>query len=215
MTSHTTTTRRRRAQRAPRSDGIRTRQAILEEAARLATVEGLDGLSLGRLAEQVGMSKSGLFAHFGSKEELQLATVETATEIFDRIVVEPAKTAPNGLERLRMLLDGFLRHVEVAVFPGGCFFASVVTEMDTRSGPVRDAAFAVVDQWTNALETAVQDAQAEGTIDATVDPHQLVFELDAYLMLANAQFVATGSKEPIDRARRAIDAKLGDVVTPV
>ncbi len=202
MDTETTATGTRR--RAPRSDGIRTRQAILEEAARLATVEGLDGLSLGRLAEQVGMSKSGLFAHFGSKEELQLATVETATEIFNRIVVEPAAAAPNGLERLRALLDGFLGHVEVAVFPGGCFFASVATELDTRSGPVRDSAFAVVRDWTEALETAVRDAQADGMLDAGIDSHQLVFELDAYLMLANAQFVATGSKEPIDRARRAL-----------
>jgi AcrR family transcriptional regulator len=199
--------------RSPRSDGIRTRQAILEEAARLATVEGLDGLSLGRLAEQVGMSKSGLFAHFGSKEELQLATVETATAIFNRIVVEPAAAAPNGLERLRALLEGFLAHVEVAVFPGGCFFASVATELDTRSGPVRDSAFAVVREWTEALETAVRDAQADGMLDAGVDPHQLVFELDAYLMLANAQFVATGSKEPIDRARRAVDTRLDEAMT--
>ena len=206
MQSDTTTGARGRA---PRSDGVRTRQAILEEAARLATVEGLDGLSLGRLAEEVGISKSGLFAHFGSKEELQLATVETATEIFDRFVVEPAAAAPNGLERLRALLDGFLRHVEVAVFPGGCFFASVAMELDTHSGPVRDSAFAVVEQWTNALETAVQDAQAEGALDSRIDPRQLVFELDAYLMLANAQFVATASKEPMERARRAIEARLG------
>ena len=210
MKTDTTTGTRRRA---PRSDGIRARRAILEEAARLATVEGLDGLSLARLAEQGGMSKSGLFAHFGSKEELQLATVETATEIFDRFVVQPAAAAPNGLARLRALLDGFLRHVEVAVFPGGCFFASVAMELDTRSGPVRDSAFAVVEQWTGALEAAVRDAQADGALDRRVDPHQLVFELDAYLMLANAQFVATASKEPIERARRAIDARLRDAVT--
>jgi AcrR family transcriptional regulator len=208
-TGTTTGTRRR----APRSDGIRTRRAILEEAARLATVEGLDGLSIGRLAEQVGMSKSGLFAHFGSKEELQLATVETATEIFDRVVVAPAAAAPNGLERLRLLLDGFLRHVEVGVFPGGCFFASVATELDTRSGPVRDRAFAVVDEWTTALETAVGDALGAGLLDPRVDPRQLVFELDAYLMLANAQFVASGSREPLDRARRAIERRLGEIVT--
>ena len=91
--------------RAPRSDGIRTRLAILDEAARLATVEGLDGLSLARLAERVGMSKSGLFAHFGSKEDLQLATVERATAIFDEVVVRPAARAADGLERLRALLE--------------------------------------------------------------------------------------------------------------
>lgn len=198
----------RRPARAQRSDGVRTRRAILEEAARLATVEGLEGLSLGRLADGVGMSKSGLFAHFGSKEELQLATVETASVIFDELVVEPASTAPNGVERLRALTEGFLRHVEVAVFPGGCFFASVAAELDTRSGPVRDLALAVVGEWIGMLEQAVRDAQAEGLLDPEADPAQLAFELDAYLMLANAQFVSSGSKEPLDRARRAIADRL-------
>ena len=204
--------------RAQRSDGIRTRRAILEEAARLATVEGLDGLSLGRLADGVGMSKSGLFAHFGSKEELQLATVETASEIFDELVVEPAAAAPNGVERIRALTEGFLRHVEVAVFPGGCFFASVAAELDTRSGPVRDMALAVVGEWIGMLEQAVRDAQAEGLLDPEVDPAQLAFELDAYLMLANAQFVAGGEglarpRAPRDRRaprarRRAVRVRL-------
>ena len=194
--------------RAQRSDGIRTRRAILEEAARLATVEGLDGLSLGRLADGVGMSKSGLFAHFGSKEELQLATVETASEIFDELVVEPAAAAANGVERIRALTEGFLRHVEVAVFPGGCFFASVAAELDTRSGPVRDMALAVVGEWIGMLEEAVRDAQGEGLLDPEVDPAQLAFELDAYLMLANAQFVAGGEPASLDRARRAIAERL-------
>jgi AcrR family transcriptional regulator len=194
--------------RAQRSDGIRTRRAILEEAARLATVDGLDGLSLGRLADGVGMSKSGLFAHFGSKEELQLATVETASEIFDELVVEPAAAAANGVERIRALTEGFLRHVEVAVFPGGCFFASVAAELDTRSGPVRDMALAVVGEWIGMLEEAVRDAQGEGLVDPEVDPAQLAFELDAYLMLANAQFVAGGEAASLDRARRAITERL-------
>ncbi|HET8742604.1 MAG TPA: TetR/AcrR family transcriptional regulator [Gaiella sp.] len=208
MTPPTTGTRAR----APRSDGMRTRQAILDEAARLATVEGLDGLSLARLAERVGMSKSGLFAHFGSKEELQLATVERATEIFDEVVVRPAADLEDGLERLRALLEGFLGHVEVAVFPGGCFFASASAELDTRAGPVRERALGVVSEWTESLEGAVRDAQREGLIARDVDAAQLVFELDAYLMLANAQFVASGSKEPLERARRAIAERLEGVV---
>ena len=193
---------------------MKTRRAILEEAARLATVEGLDGLSLGRLADGVGMSKSGLFAHFGSKEELQLATVETASAIFDELVVQPASTASNGVERLHALTEGFLRHVEVAVFPGGCFFASVAAELDTRAGRVRDLAFAVVGEWTGMLEQAVRDAQDEGLIDPAVDAAQLAFELDAYLMLANAQFVASNEAEPLDRARRAIADRLDRVRTP-
>src|SRR3954465_14746757 len=116
-----------RAPRRRRSDGERSRTAILHEAARLATVEGLDGLSIGRLADAVGMSKSGLFAHFGSKEELQLATIETAWALFGELVIAPALAAPTGLERLVALTENFLRHVEESVFPGGCFFASVVT----------------------------------------------------------------------------------------
>src|SRR5690606_23488444 len=121
--------------RRRRSDGERTRRTILETASRLATVEGLEGLSLGRLAQETGMSKSGLFAHFGSKEELQLATVDWAEEVFHAEVVDPALARPPGLERLWTLCDRFLRHVEDAVFPGGCFFASAAAELDTRPGP--------------------------------------------------------------------------------
>src|SRR5438034_10076759 len=113
-----------RQPRRRRSDGERSRSAILREAGQLATVEGIGGLSVSRLAEAVGMSKSGLFAHFGSKEELQLATIEAANAMFDEHVVEPASPAPNGLERLQRLADGYLRYVEVDTFPGGCFFAS-------------------------------------------------------------------------------------------
>src|SRR5512132_272743 len=115
--------------RKRRSDGERSRSAILRAAGQLATVEGLDGLSIGRLADAVGMSKSGLFAHFGSKEELQLATIEAAGAIFIEDVVQPASVATTGIERLRLLTEGFLQHVENDVFPGGCFFASVAAEM--------------------------------------------------------------------------------------
>src|SRR3954471_6014457 len=127
-----------RPARRRRADGERSRSAILHEAARLATVEGLDGLSLGRLADAVGMSKSGLFAHFGSKEELQLATVEAASAIFEELVIGPAGEVTAGLPRLRAYVEGFLDHVEESVFPGGCFFVSAMSELDTRPGPVRD-----------------------------------------------------------------------------
>ena len=200
----------RRAHRR-RSDGERSRQTILHEAAQLATVEGLGGLSLSRLAEAVGMSKSGLFAHFRSKEELQLATIETASALFAEQVVEPALTASTGLERLRRLSENFLQHVEGGVFPGGCFFASVAAEMDTHPGPIRDLAIQLVDDWFALLTTAVRDAQAEGTIDASEDPEQLAFELDANLLLANAQFVISQDPAPINRARRALERRLTEV----
>src|SRR5262245_47454984 len=159
--------------RRRRSDGERSRSAILREAAQLATVEGIGGLSISRLAEAVGMSKSGLFAHFGSKEELQLATIETATAIFHEQVVEPAIGAPTGIERLRGLAENFLRHVEDGVFPGGCFFASVAAELDTHPGPVRDRAVELGEQWYGLLQTTVRDAQAEGAIDPAEDPAEL------------------------------------------
>jgi AcrR family transcriptional regulator len=197
-----------RPARRRRSDGERSRNAILREAAQLATVEGIDGLSIGRLADAVGMSKSGLFAHFGSKEELQIATIETASALFSEQVIEPASAAPSGIERVHQLAERFLRHVEDNVFPGGCFFASVAAEMDTRPGPVRDLAIQIVNDWMGTLEAAVRDAQAEGTIDATEDPEQLTFELDAYLLLANAQFVVSRQSMPIDRARTALARRL-------
>src|SRR3954462_13057164 len=131
------------APRKRRTDGERSRKAILQEAARLATVEGINGLSIGRLAEAVGMSKSGLFAHFGSKEELQLATIETAHALFHELVIEPALVATTALGRLRQLIELFLRHVENKVYPGGCFYVSVGVELGAQSGPVRDEAVAL------------------------------------------------------------------------
>ncbi len=194
--------------RRTRSDGERSRTAILHEAARLATVEGLAGLSIGRLAEAVGMSKSGLFAHFGSKEELQLATIDTAATIFTDEVVAPATSAPTGLDRLRQLVERFLRHVEEDVFPGGCFFASVAAEMDTHPGPVRDRAIRFAEDWFTMLVAAVQDAQAEGALDPDEDAVQLAFEVDAYLLLANANYVVSRERTPLDRARRAVERRL-------
>jgi AcrR family transcriptional regulator len=194
--------------RAQRRDGIRSREAILDEAARLATVVGLDGLSIGRLADAVGMSKSGLYAHFRSKEELQLATIQTATAVFFERIVEPARQAPDGLGRLRLLLDGFLDYVEGGVYPGGCFFASVAAEMDTRPGRVRDTAIGVNVQWIEMLADAIRDAQVEGAIDAGEEPEQLAFDLNAYLLLANAQYVALQRPLPIARAKKAIAARL-------
>ena len=199
--------------RRRRSDGERSRRTILREAAQLATVEGIEGLSISRLAEAVGMSKSGLFAHFSSKEELQLATIETASAIFDEQVVKPSFFAPTGLERLQQLAENFLRHVEDSVFPGGCFFASVAAEMDTHPGPVRDLAVQLSDDWFGQLSTAVRDAQAEGAIDLSEDPAQLAFELDAYLLLANAQFVAGQGSTAIERARRALERRLTAAAT--
>jgi AcrR family transcriptional regulator len=197
-----------RAGRRQRSDGERSRAAILREAARLATVEGLDGLSLARLATAVGMSKSGLYAHFGSKEELQLATIGAASAIFDELVIEPARAAPGGVPRLRDYIERFLDHVEEGVFPGGCFFVSAMGELDTHPGRVRDGAVAFSQHWLALLAQEVAAAQAAGELDRSADPAQVAFELNAYMVLGNMQFVASSDGAALDRVRRAVDARL-------
>jgi AcrR family transcriptional regulator len=202
------TTAARRPARRKRSDGERSRNAILDEAARLATVEGIGGVSLSRLADEVGMSKSGLFAHFGSKEELQLATIETANEIFDEQVLDPAAKTSSGIERLKALTGSYLDYVEAGTFPGGCFFATVLVEVSMQPGAVRDRLLAFLQDWLGRLEAAVRDAQREGEIDKKEDPGQLAFELESALLLANTQFAVSQSSEPIERARRSIDRRL-------
>ncbi|MBO0818137.1 MAG: TetR/AcrR family transcriptional regulator, partial [Actinobacteria bacterium] len=124
--------------RRSRADGERTRGAILRAAASLATVDGLEGLSIGNLAAAIGMSKSGLYAHFGSKQELQLATVEEAGRIFQAEVVAPALAAPPGRGQLEAVCEAFFQHLQRRTFPGGCFMASAALEMGTRPGPVKE-----------------------------------------------------------------------------
>jgi AcrR family transcriptional regulator len=199
--------------RRRRSDGERSRGAILGEATRLATVEGIEGLSIGRLAEAVGMSKSGVYAHFGSKEELQLATVEAAESLFARHVIAPAVDAPTALGRLRLLAERYLDYVATETYPGGCFFASALCEMDMQPGPVRDRLVALHEDWRARLEAAVRDAQHERAIDPAEDAAQLAFEIEAVLLLANVQYVVARAPEPIERARRAIDGWLAPAGT--
>jgi AcrR family transcriptional regulator len=195
-------TRRRRA------DGERSRQAILRGAANLATVEGLRGLSIGELAAHIGMSKSGLYAHFGSKEELQLATVETARAIFDAEIVAPAQAIADPLERLLALCDGFLSHLERRVFPGGCFFASTTAELDTHPGPVKDEIASVQQHWMELLQQLIREAQSAGSVAPEEDPAQLAFELEAYLLMGNSAFVLNDDPTPLAQARTAIGNRL-------
>jgi AcrR family transcriptional regulator len=179
----------------------------------MATVDGLDGLSLSRLAAAVGMSKSGLFAHFGSKEELQLATIETARAIFEELVIRPAGAAPAGVPRLLAYSERFLDHVEEGVFPGGCFFVSAVSELGTHPGPVRNGAMAFSQHWLALLAEQVAAGQAAGELDPAADPGQIAFELNSYMVLGNMQFVATGEPAALDHVRRAIDIRLAALAT--
>jgi AcrR family transcriptional regulator len=190
------------------SKGDRTRTAILEEAARLATVDGLDGLSIGGLATATGMSKSGLYAHFGSKLQLQLATIDSARETFVREVLQPALTATKGIERLLAACEAFLSHVERRVFPGGCFFAAAAAEVGTRPGPVRDVIAAQQRDWIALLERLAAEAQELGELEAAVDAGQLAFELNAVLVAANTSFILQGNPDVFSRARDAVRTRL-------
>jgi AcrR family transcriptional regulator len=179
-----------------------TRQAILERAVDLASTDGLEGLTIGRLATDMGLSKSGLFGHFGSKEELQLATVEQAAGRFVSEVVEPVyRETPKGPERLRILVNRYLDHLADEVFPGGCFWAAASAEFDGRPGPVRDAVKNGTAAWLAELERQAEAAGAE-------DPRQLAFELHSLASGANQRFQLFGDREAFERARRGMERLL-------
>src|SRR6516165_9471947 len=190
------------------SKGQASRDTILRTAAKLATTRGLDGLSIGDLAAEVGMSKSGLYAHFKSKEELELATIATAAAIFDNEVLQPATRAPAGTERLKALVNSFLAYLDRRVFPGGCFFAVVAMELDTRPGPARDRVVEMLDSWRALLRQCFLDAQLAGEIDPKAEVDQAVFEVQAMLFAANFLFVMTNDPMRLTQARQGVDSVL-------
>lgn len=196
------------SKRRRRSDGERTHAAILEVATRVASVEGIHGLTIGRLADALGVSKSGLYAHFGSKEQLQLETIEAAQRIFEKEVMRPALEAPDGLRRLKALCHAYLSYVERRVFPGGCFFASLLAEMDARSGPIHDLVLSLERGWVDWLGELARKGQRQAEVAAGVDPRQLAFELEACLDLANYHYVLFRDPQVLDRGRAAVGAIL-------
>jgi AcrR family transcriptional regulator len=189
---------------ARKAQGEGTRKAILEAAVHIASAEGLEGLTIGRLATELSMSKSGLFAHFGSKEDLQVATVETARAIFIREVIRPSFEGEHGLVDLWHLCDKWLTYVESGVFRGGCFFAAAAAEFDSRPGPVRDRIAEIMKEWLAGLTRAVADAQTAGELKSEVDPTQMAFEFNALELGANWAFQLHGDKQAFARARDAI-----------
>ncbi|HSK18902.1 MAG TPA: TetR family transcriptional regulator [Longimicrobiales bacterium] len=191
--------------RKQRSDGERTRAAILDAAMRLASVEGIEGLTLGRLAAELGVSKSGLYAHFGSKEQLQLETIDAALEVFGREVIAPAHEVREGLPRLEAMVAAYFSYLERWVFPGGCFFGSLLAEMDARPGSVHEKVLDVERAWLAEFREYVAGAQRLGELDADADVEQLVFELYACMELANYHFVLFRDPAVLERGRRAVD----------
>src|SRR6476646_2496153 len=166
----------RGAGRKPRADGVESRRAILHAAASLATTRGLEGLSIGELAQHIGMSKSGLYAHFKSKEELELATIETAAQIFERDVLGPAGESPGGLGRVRALSEAFLGHLERRVFPGGCCIATVSVQLASRPGRPHDRVMELQKRWLGQFAAALGQARDGGDLPPDTDIDQLAFE---------------------------------------
>jgi AcrR family transcriptional regulator len=184
--------------------GEQTRAAILDRAIDLASVEGLEGLTIGRLAAELEMSKSGLFAHFGSKQELQLATVAAAAQRFRAAVVEPALAAAEGTPRLRALAETYIDHIDRSAYSGGCFWGATSAEYDDRPGPVRDAIAAALDAWLAELERQARIAGVE-------DPAGLAFELYAVVMGANSRFRLSGDRSAFVHARTIVDRLLREL----
>jgi len=192
----------------PRADGIRTREAIVREAVSLATVDGLEGLSIGNLAHALTMSKSGIYAHFGSKQDLQLATVDEARRIFHAEVIVPALGAPVGLGQLFAVCDAFFDHLARRTFPGGCFFAGAVLEMGTRPGPVKDQIATFQDEFTALIRQFVVTALEQHELPDDEDPDALTFELNGIILAANASFVLRQDKAALDMARHIVRRRL-------
>jgi len=188
-----------------------TRSEILRTAVDIASAEGLEGLSIGRLAAELQMSKTGVFAHFGSKEQLQLATVETAKQVFLERVVQPALRKRRGIFRLEAMLENWLSYVEKIVFRGGCFFAAASAEFDSRPGAVRDQIAKLTKAWMIAMQDEILFAQSQKEIQASVKPAQLAFELHAYVQEANWAFKLFDDKSAFRLARRAIADRIAAV----
>jgi AcrR family transcriptional regulator len=191
-----------------RPSGERTRAAILREAVSLATVDGLEGLSIGNLAGALGMSKSGLYAHFGSKQDLQLATVDEAGRIFRAEVIEPALAAPAGVAQLVALCDAFFDHLQRRTFPGGCFFASAVLEMGARPGPVHERVAGFQRSLASFIRHNVAAALDRGELPGDEDVDQLTFELNGIILAANTNFVLYQDPRALEVARRVVRRRL-------
>src|SRR5271168_3208094 len=200
--------------RPRRPRGLKTRRTILRKAVNLASLEGLEGLTIGKLASTLRISKSGLFAHFGSKEDLQCAVVDEARDIFVEKVVRPAAQL-RGLRLLRALCENWLSYGEQKVFPGGCFFSAASLEFDDRPGPVRDRIVGLMKKWLGNLEHAARDAQSSGAIRKDVDVHQLAFEIQALAMGGNWSSRLFRDQTAFSSAKAAILRRIDQVTTTV
>lgn len=207
MTAETTDGRLRR--------GELTRRAVLRRAVDIASIQGLEGLSIGKLATDLEISKSGLFAHFGAKEELQLATIRAARRIYADAVVAPAREAPAGLERIWAMTEAWLAYSQGRVFPGGCFFAKATHDFAAQPGKVRDALAAANAEWMELVEETVAEARTLGHLTPETDARQLAFELNAIYEGANLISLLRDEDGSVyDLALRAVRERLEQFAAP-
>lgn len=197
--------------RKPKGDATRAR--ILRRAVQLASTEGLEGLTVGRLATVLGLSKAGLFAHFGSKEALQLAVIEEACVLFEERVVRPAEESGEGLPRLMALQANWIEHLRTETFRGGCFFAAASAEFDGRPGAVRTRIAATAGRWRNLLEAEARRARELGHIESAASPARLAFLLHAITLEANWAHQLLRDAECFERAREASETCLRSAAT--
>jgi AcrR family transcriptional regulator len=182
----------------------KTRESIVNRAVDVASVDGLEGLTIGRLAGDLAMSKAGVIGHFGSKTELQLAALDQAGEVFREQVWEPAAKESPGLERLLSICDHWIDHIARSAFPGGCFFTAASIEYDARDGVVHERVQAGLRQWRQVLRREVKAAVANGELPAETDPDQVVFELQGLVMGLNQAVQLFDDRRAPARARRAV-----------
>ena len=196
----------------PRSsvaEAQRTRAAIVERAMEVASIDGLEGMTIGRLAGDLGMSKAGVIGPFGSKEALQLATWDAAVEVFRREVWEPAAPCEPGLPRLLAICRAWIAYLEGEVFPGGCFVCAMAPEFDGRPGPVRDAIAATQRRWLGVLASEARVAAKGGEIDPGRDPDDVAFELNGIAVGLNQSIQLLDDPGAARRAERAMARALG------
>jgi AcrR family transcriptional regulator len=193
--------------------GIETKRRILAHAVELASVEGLEGLSLGRLADELDMSKAGVFAHFGSKEELQIATLDAAGELFAERVTKAFEAAEPGLPQLLAVCTAWLDYIENNCFRGGCFFSAAASELDGRPGPVREHFVELIKAWLAALRIIVRDAIRAGHLQETTDPEPFILELYALVLGANWSRQLLGDKQAVKHMRAAMQSRLTAAAT--
>jgi AcrR family transcriptional regulator len=188
-----------------RTKGERTRAAILDEALKIVSRAGLDGLTIGTLADATGLSKSGLFAHFGSREELLLAVLAHGQAEFAEVVFQPAMAKPRGLPRLRALFVNWLDWTESAELPGGCPMIGAASEFDDKPGPVREMLAGGQRTWFDTLKRTVRQAVEERQLGAAADPEQIAFELFGIALLTHHHRRLLGYKKARERALAALD----------